>query len=263
MDNLSLLAEVKGPLLFGWLALLFLLERLRPAARPAAPGAGEPPMGAARLLRNGGLWLLNSLLYFGLVLPITLFAASQAPDWRPDWWSGPGALLLDLVLLDFWIYWWHRANHRLPFLWRFHTVHHYDRFLDVSTAVRFHFGEVALSAGARAAVIWLADLPIASVLLFEALVLAAAAFHHSNLRLPPRVEAAIARVLVTPSIHWVHHHARRSDTDANYATIFSFWDPLFSSRSRTRRQPDMRIGVEGGRERGYLELLKAPFLPQG
>ena len=108
-----------------------------------------------------------------------------------------------------WIYWWHRANHELPFLWRFHAVHHYDELLDTSSAVRFHFGEVALSALARAGVIVLLDLPLASVVLFEGLVLMAAIFHHSDARLPPAIERPLSRVIVTPSIHWVHHHARR------------------------------------------------------
>jgi sterol desaturase/sphingolipid hydroxylase (fatty acid hydroxylase superfamily) len=67
---------------------------------------------------------------------------------------------------------------------------------------------------------------------------------------------------VTPSIHWVHHHALRADTDSNYGTIFSFWDPLFGSRSRRRRTPDMRIGVERQRDRPFLALLAAPFQAQ-
>ena len=141
-------------------------------------------------------------------------------------------------------------------------MHHFDELLDSTSALRFHFGEVLLSALVRAAVIVLLDLPLASVLLFEALVLTAAIFHHSDARLPPRLEALLAQAIVTPSIHWVHHHARRADTDSNYGTIFSFWDPLFRSRSLTRRWPAMPIGVEGGRERPLLRLLLTPFEPR-
>ena len=68
--------------------------------------------------------------------------------------------------------------------------------------------------------------------------------HHSNLKLPWAIERALSRVMVTPSIHWVHHHAFRTDTDSNYATILSLWDPLFRSRSATSRTALMRIGVE-------------------
>ncbi|MEX2648800.1 MAG: sterol desaturase family protein [Alphaproteobacteria bacterium] len=234
--------------------LLFLAERLMPAApRPV------PPWG--RVARNGALWLLNVGLSVGLVVPITAFAAGHALAWRPAWWSG-AAFAADVVLLDFLIYWWHRANHEIPFLWRFHAVHHLDRFLDTTSAVRFHFGEVALSALARAGVILLIGFPLASVLAFEAILLVATLFHHSNLRLAPGFERALSRVVITPSLHWVHHHRKRADTDATYGTLFSFWDPLFGTTTATRRTPDMAIGVEGAEETDLIGLLVAPFFAQ-
>jgi sterol desaturase/sphingolipid hydroxylase (fatty acid hydroxylase superfamily) len=58
--------------------------------------------------------------------------------------------LLAVVLLDYTLWFWHFANHKVPFLWRFHLVHHVDRDLDSSTALRFHFGEMALSMPYRA-----------------------------------------------------------------------------------------------------------------
>jgi len=237
-----------------WFMLLFLAERWRPAALPRLAEASW-----RRLLRNGALWSINTALSPLVILPFTAFAATKALTWRPLWWNGPTALFADLLLLDFLIYWWHRANHEVPFLWRFHAVHHLDRFLDTSSAVRFHFGEVVLSALARAVVIVVLAIPLAAVLLFEALVLMATMFHHSNLRLPPQLERALSLLVVTPSIHWVHHHRLRVDTDANYCTILSLWDPLFRSRSPGRRTPDMAIGVEGREETSILGLVAAPF----
>jgi sterol desaturase/sphingolipid hydroxylase (fatty acid hydroxylase superfamily) len=266
-DATEILLRWKAVPVLVWLALFFVAERLRPAAVASAPGAGEPPGGGRRLLRNAVLWGLNSLLSPLVVVPITATAAVYGLGWRAApalaWWAGWPGLLLDLLLLDFLIYWWHRANHEVALLWRFHQVHHLDRFLDTTSAVRFHFGEVLLSALARAAVIVLLDIPLVSVLVFEALVLIAAIFHHANLKLPPRLEAALSRLIITPSIHWVHHHRRRADTDSNYGTVFSFWDPLFRSRSATRRTPDMAIGVEGAGEAALPELLLRPFRPQG
>ncbi len=245
-----------------WLALFFAAERLRPAAVPAGTAGmvpGGPKGGTWRLARNGGLWLANLALSPLLVIPVSILAAQHHLDWRPAWWGGLWGLALDLVLLDFLIYWWHRANHEVPFLWRFHEVHHLDNFLDSTSALRFHFGEVALSALARAAVIVVFAIPLTTVLVFETLVLMAAIFHHSNLALPRGFERALSRVAITPSIHWVHHHARRRDTDSNYGTLFSFWDPVFGTRSATARAPDMAIGVEGTPERPLLELLARPF----
>jgi len=244
----------KGAVVAAWFVLLFVAERWHPAA---APHLAEPSW--RRLARNAALWAVNALMSPLVVLPVSAYAAAHALPWRPAWWGGAAGLVADLLLLDFLIYWWHRANHVVPVLWRFHAVHHYDRFLDTTSALRFHFGEVLLSAAARAAVIVLLAIPLTSVLAFEALVLMAALFHHSNLRLPDAVERALSRLVVTPSIHWVHHHRVRADTDANYSTILSLWDPLFRSRSPHRRVPDMAIGVEAREERPLPALLLAPF----
>lgn len=253
----ELLLAWKGVAVGAWFVLIFALERWRPAA---VPRLTEPRW--RRLTRNAVLWAVNTVLSPLVVVPISAFAAAHGLGWRPAWWSGAGGLALDLLLLDFLIYWWHRANHVVPFLWRFHSVHHLDRFLDSTTALRFHAGEVLLSALARAAVIVLLAFPLRSVLIFEALVLMAALFHHSNLRLPPAFERALSWIVVTPSIHWVHHHRLRIDTDANYCTILSLWDRLFASRSPHKRTPDMAIGVEAREEEPVLGLFAAPFRHQ-
>jgi len=235
-------------------AVLFTVER----AWPAVPRRG----GWRRVGRNLGLWAMNAGLSPLLVVPLTAWAATLAPWQRPAWWGGAPGLVLDLVLLDFWIYWWHRANHEVPLLWRFHVVHHLDGFLDTTTALRFHFGEVILSAGVRALAVAALAIPLASVLTFEAAVLVAALFHHSDIRIPPRLEAALSQAIITPAIHWVHHHAVRADTDSNYGTMLSLWDRLFASRSLSPRTPAMAIGVESMGERPLGVLLLAPFLPR-
>jgi sterol desaturase/sphingolipid hydroxylase (fatty acid hydroxylase superfamily) len=214
------------------------------------------------VLRNAVVALPNAAVSPLIVVPVTAFAAAAAPWARPGWWGGWGALALDLLALDLWIYFWHVALHRAPVLWRFHEVHHRDRFLDTTTALRFHFGEPIASAVVRGAVVFALAIPLAHVLAFEALLLIAVLFHHSNLRLPPRVEAALAWVVVTPSIHWVHHHRRREDTDSNYATILSSWDRIFRTRSATRRSPGMEIGAPGAEELAPLDLLALPFRPR-
>jgi len=244
----------KSLAILAWFALLFAAERWHPAARP---DLAEPPW--RRWLRNAFFWAGNAALSPLAVVPISAFAATHALSWRPSWWAGASGLAADLVLLDLFLYWWHRANHEVPLLWRFHAVHHLDRFLDTTSAVRFHMGEVLLSALARGGVIALLALPLASVLAFETLVLMATLFHHSNLRLPPALERMLTAVIVTPSIHWVHHHRLRADTDSNYCTILSLWDPLFRSRSPHRRTPEMAIGVEAREEEPVLQLLAAPF----
>ena len=242
-----------------WLATALIGENWRPAAVVPLSLAGYGGAWFKRWARNIGLFALNIPLSAIIVLPLTAWAV-QHPIWhRPAWMLGPAFLPIDLLLLDLWIYWWHRANHELPLLWRFHQVHHRDQFLDATSALRFHFGEVALSAAMRAIIIVLLATPFASVLVFETLVLMAAIFHHANWRLPQDAERALARVVITPGQHWVHHHARRADTDSTYGTICSFWDRLFRTTTPTPRTPRMPIGVEGRGEENFLRLLMLPF----
>lgn len=259
--DLETVLALKTAIVLGTLAVFALYERMRPAdPRPLLLRLGHATRAAWRRLgRNVSLFGLNVLLSPLIVIPITAWAASHELGLRPAWWSGWTGLALDLLVLDLWIYWWHRANHEIPFLWRFHEVHHLDEMLDCSSALRFHFGEVLLSSGLRAAVIVAFGMPVANVVLFEALVLACAIFHHSDARLPPALERALAIVVVTPSIHWVHHHARRVDTDSNYGNCLSVWDRLFATRNRRARAPGMAIGVEGGREQSLVRLVLAPF----
>lgn len=223
--------------------------------------AGPPPAGNARLWRNGGLWLLVLLAAPLIVAPITAFGANHLLWVRPELTGGArlAALAIDIALLDLWTYWLHRLYHEVPFLWRFHEVHHRDEWLDTTSAVRFHLGEVVISATLRILPITLLAVPLWTVIIFETLLLTSALFHHSNVRLPEKVESALSRVIVTPSIHWVHHHAKRVDTDSNYAGIFSMWDRLFASRSKTERALDMKIGVEGVTDASFARLLVSPF----
>jgi sterol desaturase/sphingolipid hydroxylase (fatty acid hydroxylase superfamily) len=251
IEQLPAVLAGKGGIVLAALLAFLVLERLFPVAQWVG--------GIARVARNFALALCNVAIGPLIVIPVTIYAAGHAPQWRPDVLEGWAGLAFDLVILDFWIYWWHRANHRLPFLWRFHAVHHLDETLDATSALRFHFGEVALSALVRAIVIFLLAVPLASVVVFETLIAVITIFHHSNLRLPPGLEKALSWFVVTPSIHWVHHHAERADTDSSYATILSVWDRLFGSRSQTVRTAAMPIGVEGMRDLPVVRLLLRPF----
>jgi len=259
MQQIAQLLLSKSGVVILFFAALFILERLFPAARPLGSMVQRAMGPLLRLAKNFGFAGINAAISPLVVIPLSAAAAQWAPDWRPLWLSGMAGLALDLLLLDLWIYWWHRANHRVPLLWRFHEVHHLDEFLDVTTGVRFHLGEVLLSALVRFAVIVILAIPLTSVIIFETLLLLATIFHHSNVRLPKRFEQLLSLVIVTPSIHWVHHHALRRDTDSNYATVLSVWDRLFDSRSATQRTPDLVIGVEKDHDRPFLPLLLRPF----
>src|SRR5882672_4268877 len=140
--------------------------------------------------------------------------------------SGATRFVLSFLLMDLTFYWWHVANHRVPFLWRFHNVHHTDPDLDVSTGFRFHFGEVAMSAAFRVAQVTLIGISGPVFAVYELVFQANTLFHHSNVRLPIWLERALNKVLVTPRMHGIHHSQVQRETNSNYGVVFPWWDRL-------------------------------------
>ncbi|QLC22959.1 sterol desaturase family protein [Parasphingopyxis sp. CP4] len=236
-----------------WIALVLTLERLAVAQMP-------PAENWRRILRNLGLGMI-ALTAAPLLLTLTgRFASGMEPLVPLTALGALGALLVQLLVLDIWTYGMHRAYHEIPFLWRFHAPHHLDDHLDASSAFRFHLGEILISAAMRLIPALIFGIDAATLLLFEALLMANAVFHHSNIALPRRFERLLSWFIVTPSIHWIHHHKIRADTDSNYTAILSIWDRLFGSANPKARVIGMPIGVEGQRDQSFLRLLAYPFV---
>lgn len=249
---------------FGALALsLFLMERLIPLRRVKRPLLG-------RLTVN---------LSFAAVAFVTVSLTVRPAAEAILGWSGQSGFglanlaaipptvrpLLAFLLMDLTFYWWHRANHRIPLLWRFHNVHHLDPDLDVSTAFRFHFGELAFSSVFRVAQIGLIGPSLSTYLLYEAAFQSGTLFHHSNLRLPIRSERLLARLMVTPRMHGIHHSQVPQETNSNYSTIFSSWDRLHRSLRLNIPQDEITIGIPGyaeDRDNSLGSALLAPFRTQ-
>tara|TARA_B100000963_G_scaffold121394_1_gene105885 strand:+ start:1726 stop:2481 length:756 start_codon:yes stop_codon:yes gene_type:complete len=212
-----------------------------------------------RIIKNLFFWLLNIGLTPILILPITITATSLNLHNYFIIENIIVQFLFHLIIYDVFLYFWHRANHEIPFLWRFHHVHHLDETLDVSSGIRFHFGEVILSTFVRCIIIIMFNISLLNLILIEAIVLISSAFHHSNIKLPAKLEEILSFIIVTPSIHWVHHHKRQKETDANYCAIFSFWDFIFGTKSNFKRYKGMPIGVEGDREQSLIKLILRPL----
>ncbi len=223
------------------LVLLFVLER-----RVALRRRRRPLLG--RLLVNAIISLLAFAVAMLIVRPVALAVlqwASERPFGVVHLMPMPGAarFVLSFLLMDLTFYWWHVANHRIPFLWRFHNVHHIDPDLDVSTAFRFHVGEVALSAGFRVVQVSAIGPSAWLFAVYELVFQANTLFHHSNVRLPIRVERLLNRVLVTPRMHGIHHSQVRDETNSNYSVVFSWWDRLHRTLGLNIPQSDIVIGV--------------------
>ena len=131
-----------------------------------------------------------------------------------------------LLLSDGWMYLWHRVNHGIPFLWRFHRMHHSDREMDVTSATRFHIGELILSSVLRLGILPLLGLKMWQLVLYEVMLLPVIQFHHSNVNLSERWDRLLRIIIVSPNMHRVHHSRTQLETDSNYSSVFSFWDRL-------------------------------------
>jgi sterol desaturase/sphingolipid hydroxylase (fatty acid hydroxylase superfamily) len=248
-----------------FLVLLLAWETVRPFfdsfhGRPAARGAH-----ALRNLAFGGLTVL-------LLMPVGFVTAwawaadlSAARGWGalhrlglPAWAHAAASV----VALDCWTYWWHRCNHAVPFLWRFHRAHHSDPWMDVTTATRFHVGEIAMSNVLRIPLILLLGVRVWELALYEILALAVVMFHHANVGLPGRLDRALRVLIVTPAMHKVHHSRVRAETDSNYTALLSVWDRAFGT-FRSRADPrEIRFGLDGfdgGRDQSVPGMLRAPL----
>lgn len=220
--------------------LAFAAQRLWPHA--SLPGSGRV---------NGGLWLINvamlSLVCGACACTVARWAEGaglgvanvlQLPFWA--------SLPLTVVSLDLVSYGWHRANHRLPLLWRFHRVHHSDASFTVSTGLRFHPGELLLSLPLRLAAVAAVGAPPAAVVGFEVVFTMANLFEHGNIDLPIRLERALARAVVTPALHRRHHGRRLVEFDSNFGTIFTAWDRLLGTYGDSSSAVTFHTGLPSG-----------------
>ena len=241
------------------LSALFVAETRWPLRHHVRP-RGE------RLAVNTAVAVIAALVVRLAVVPVGLAVADAAQRGGfglLHWLAAPAAVTwtVALLLLDYTMYLWHRLNHRVPALWRFHLVHHTDLDLDVSTALRFHAGELFLSCGWRAAQVAVIGPPTALVLVFEVVFEAATAFHHSNWGLSPALDRTLTSIVVTPRMHGIHHSTVEAETNSNWSVMFSWWDTLHRTRRREREgETRLVIGLPAYRTPlGVRDLMTLPF----
>jgi sterol desaturase/sphingolipid hydroxylase (fatty acid hydroxylase superfamily) len=177
--------------------------------------------------------------------------------------EGLPATIAVILLLDYTLWFWHRVNHRAPFFWRFHSVHHVDLDMDASTALRFHFGELGFSVGFRALQIVALGASPLPVAVYQLLLFAAILFHHSNTRLPVALERVLVRLIVTPRMHGIHHSDYRNETDSNWASLLSAWDYLHGTIRLDVPQEKIEVGVPAYRNPSAVTLPKILAMPFG
>jgi len=241
------LTEYRTAISFGVLVVLFAWESL-------VPFFGFFHGRTEERLRHDAINLLLGVInaVFNATVAVALWY------WACGWVGEQGVGILNWIelsrlgkwvaaflLLDLWMYWWHRICHRVPMLWRFHRVHHSDPSMDVSTAYRFHLGEMVASAVVRVPIIALVGLSLEHIAMFELALFTLVQLQHANISLSPTLDRLLRVVLVTPFMHKVHHSDKKDETDSNYCSFFSWCDRIFGT---FRKREDYQTIVFGLRE---------------
>lgn len=256
--------SIRAAVLAGWMAGLLWWEHKRSLRRVADSKLKRD----LRNLAVAGLAAAATLL---LEAPVATAIARRAQQQRtgllqkfpvPDGVKQFAAILL----LDYTLYLWHILTHRVPFLWRFHRVHHIDREMDASTALRFHFGEITISVAFRAAQIRLIGPTPAMYAAWQTFLVFCILFHHANVRLPIAWERRLARVLVTPRLHGIHHSIVPKEMNSNWSSGLTVWDWLHGTLRTRVPQNSIVLGAEGfrsSRDQQLPSLLIHPFVCVG
>ena len=249
----------RGLISWGGFVLFLVFELIRPYRPPSISKK-------KRLITNVSLTVMNSfiltMVFAAATVDTALYVSANHLGLLnmislPLWLKAFAAVLF----MDFIFYVWHLLNHEVPLFWRFHRVHHSDLNMDVSTATRFHIGELAISAVLKIGIIYFIGADLLSIFIFESLLVLTAQFQHSSLATPPWFEKAFWVLFVPPSMHRIHHSVKIAERDTNYGTIFSVWDRMLGTLLRDVDQEKIVIGVGPYREQERLQLHRLLAMP--
>jgi sterol desaturase/sphingolipid hydroxylase (fatty acid hydroxylase superfamily) len=267
MDSLNSIGEV--PLRLAAFAGIFAVMALLELALPRrVPGQGK----GARWFTNLTIAGIDSLVVRAMAMLAAPVAAVAAAAWAQtqgwgvlNWLDWPGwfKIVMAMIALDLAIYGQHVASHKIPLIWRLHKVHHTDVDFDVTTALRFHPVEIALSMLWKICVVLALGASPWAVVLFEVTLNGCAMFNHANLALPLWLDRVVRLFIVTPDMHRVHHSIHRSEHDSNYGFNLSIWDRLFRTYTAQPRDGhlDMIIGQKNHLNENPKKLLWCLMLP--
>ena len=208
---------------------------------------------ARRWLTNWSVSVFNvlTLRLFSLALPLlAIGAAFDAQNLGIGLFNQIGfsvwiEIIMVILILDFCIWLQHLLTHKIEFLWRFHRVHHSDTEMDISTAIRFHPIEIALSMALKIGLVYFLGADPLSVLIFEILLNGSSIFNHANINIPNRFDKILRFLIVTPDMHRIHHSSDRIEHDTNFGFALSIWDHMFRTYKLhpERNHKEMEVGL--------------------
>ena len=199
--------------------------------------------------------LLKSTLYVGGE-QIGVIHIFNLPIWAD--------VIISLLLLDLiGAYLVHFIQHKIPWMWKFHLVHHSDMNVDVTTGLRHHPGETVFRIIFTIIGVFVSGASIGMVMLYQSLSVLFAHITHANISIPKKIDVILSYILVTPNMHKIHHHYEMPLTDSNYGNIFSIWDRLFNTFSFINKQKSVVYGIDTYMDKSETNnlgtLLSIPF----
>jgi sterol desaturase/sphingolipid hydroxylase (fatty acid hydroxylase superfamily) len=244
----------------GALLALILLENRRPLRRDCHEST------LRRNLRNVAVAAMSAAAVQVVEMPVTSRLTRLVTRKRiglvqhlplPEWLR----TFLACLLLDYTLYIWHVLTHKVPFLWRFHRVHHADLDMDSTTGIRFHFGEISISVLWRAVQVVVIGVSARALSIWNTLLLIGVMFHHSNLRLPRRIERMVERFFVTPRMHGIHHSVVPDEVNSNWSSGLTIWDLIHRTYRQDVPQDQITIGVPELRRPDQVTLPRLVVMP--
>ena len=168
-------------------------------------------------------------------------------------------LILDLVGA----YLVHFVEHKVPWMWKFHVIHHSDKNVDVTTGLRHHPGETVFRILFTILGVYVSGASIGIVMLYQSVSVLFAHLTHANISLPKNLDRVISCLFVTPNMHKVHHHYKQPLTDSNYGNIFSIWDRIFGTYAYVNDSKLLVYGIDthinDRKIDSFTNLLLIPF----
>jgi len=224
--------------------------------------------------RHAGVNMLFTVIHlvihtFLAIIIILLSDWCRANQFGIVYWTNANVIatiVISFLALDFFGGWLvHITEHKVPFLWRFHVIHHSDNNVDVTTGLRHHPGESVLRGLFFFMGIFLSGAPVYAVMIFQTVVILATAFTHANISLPKGLDSIISYVLVSPNMHKVHHHWKQPYTDSNYGAVLSIWDRMLGTFKKLDPS-QIRYGLDryysNEKDEDIISLMKSPFRKQ-
>lgn len=188
-----------------------------------------------------GIRLFLSLVVFfpllGLLIPFNVFSFSNL-DIHPVVY-----FFLGFLLIDFFQYITHRMHHSIPFLWRFHRLHHSDKDVDVMTSWLHHPFETVSIYLIITFLYVVFDIPLVFIYWYSIIFILHVAFTHTKIYVPDHIDNWLRFFIVTPNAHRLHHSADMKEGNSNFGQVFLFWDVLFKTHMNGNSQ-SIQYGIE-------------------